>query len=223
MSEKPDAIASSATDVSGITSNGPKATIKNVDMTEDMQQEAVDITSAALEKYNIEKDIAAQIKKEFDRRHGPTWHVVVGKNFGSYVTHGQLPQLSLPARGDFSALGLRSSYHYRNQALHLLLCRLACHSHLEVIGDSRPSPHSGRDGDSEGVYVHGHAPIGRIAIVYEFACKHFAFPLYLKFLAVLDWSLCEPYGVYAEPCTHDLWPARTVRDAATLIDRPGHT
>ena len=49
--------------------------------------EAVDVASAALEKYNIEKDIAAQIKKEFDKRHGPTWHVVVGKNFGSYVTH----------------------------------------------------------------------------------------------------------------------------------------
>jgi dynein light chain LC8-type len=67
---------------------GPKAIIKNVDMTEEMQQESVEIATAALEKYNIEKDIAAQIKKEFDRRHGATWHVVVGKNFGSYVTHG---------------------------------------------------------------------------------------------------------------------------------------
>ncbi|KAF8141985.1 outer dynein arm light chain 8 [Boletus edulis] len=66
---------------------GPKAVIKNVDMAEDMQQESIDVASAALEKYAIEKDIAAQIKKEFDRRHGPTWHVVVGKNFGSYVTH----------------------------------------------------------------------------------------------------------------------------------------
>ena len=70
--------------------SGPKAIIKNVDMSEEMQQEAVDVASAALEKYNIEKDIAAQIKKEFDKRHGPTWHVVVGKNFGSYVTHGEL-------------------------------------------------------------------------------------------------------------------------------------
>ena len=67
---------------------GPKAIIKNVDMSDDMQQESVDVASAALEKYNIEKDIAAHIKKEFDKRHGPTWHVVVGKNFGSYVTHG---------------------------------------------------------------------------------------------------------------------------------------
>lgn len=66
-----------------------KAIIKNVDMSEDLQQESVDIASVALEKYNIEKDIAAYIKKEFDRKHGPTWHVVVGKNFGSYVTHGR--------------------------------------------------------------------------------------------------------------------------------------
>nr|GAT46706.1 dynein light chain cytoplasmic [Mycena chlorophos] len=65
----------------------PRPPMPNVDMSDEMQQESVDIASAALEKYNIEKDIAAQIKKEFDRRHGPTWHVVVGKNFGSYVTH----------------------------------------------------------------------------------------------------------------------------------------
>lgn len=90
-----DAPASSSTDTSSApkpTGDGatPKAIIKNVDMSEEMQQESVDIASSALEKYNIEKDIAAQIKKEFDRRHGPTWHVVVGKNFGSYVTHGEL-------------------------------------------------------------------------------------------------------------------------------------
>ncbi|KAF7770526.1 hypothetical protein Agabi119p4_6500 [Agaricus bisporus var. burnettii] len=67
--------------------SGPKAIIKNVDMSEELQQESVDIANSALEKYSIEKDIAAFIKKEFDRRHGATWHVVVGKNFGSYVTH----------------------------------------------------------------------------------------------------------------------------------------
>ncbi|KAI0298796.1 dynein light chain type 1-domain-containing protein [Multifurca ochricompacta] len=89
MSEKFDANSSSAdASIGGAAgSTGPKAIIKNVDMSEEMQQESVDIASTALEKFNIEKDIAAQIKKEFDRRHGPTWHVVVGKNFGSYVTH----------------------------------------------------------------------------------------------------------------------------------------
>lgn len=92
MSEKIDATSTSTDASIGGTaiagSGGPKATIKNVDMSEEMQQESIDVTSAALEKYNIEKDIAAHIKKEFDKRYGPTWHVVVGRNFGSYVTHG---------------------------------------------------------------------------------------------------------------------------------------
>jgi len=64
-----------------------KAVIKAADMTEEMQQDAVNITTDALEKNNVEKDIAAYIKKEFDRRFGATWHVVVGRHFGSYVTH----------------------------------------------------------------------------------------------------------------------------------------
>eukprot|EP00536_Pseudo-nitzschia_multiseries_P003033 jgi/Psemu1/301728/fgenesh1_kg.43_\ len=64
-----------------------KAVIKNADMSEAMQQEAVDIASIALSRYNIEKDVAAHIKKEFDKRYNPTWHVIVGRNFGSYVTH----------------------------------------------------------------------------------------------------------------------------------------
>jgi hypothetical protein len=45
-----------------------KAVIKNADMSEDMQQDAVDCASQALEKYNIEKDIAAFIKKVCGRR-----------------------------------------------------------------------------------------------------------------------------------------------------------
>ena len=64
-----------------------KAVIKNADMSEDMQQDAVDCAAAALEKYSIEKDIAAYVKKEFDKKYNPTWHAIVGRNFGSYVTH----------------------------------------------------------------------------------------------------------------------------------------
>jgi len=64
-----------------------KAVIKNADMSESMQQDAVDVASVALSKYNIEKDVAAYIKKEFDKKYNPTWHVIVGRNFGSYVTH----------------------------------------------------------------------------------------------------------------------------------------
>ncbi|KAJ6144257.1 dynein light chain [Penicillium chermesinum] len=61
--------------------------IKSVDMTEDMQQEAINLAIEAMEKYPIEKDIAQYIKKEFDSRKGATWHCVVGRNFGSFVTH----------------------------------------------------------------------------------------------------------------------------------------
>lgn len=39
----------------------------------------------ALDKYNVEKDIAAYIKKEFDKNYNPTWHCIVGRNFGMYL------------------------------------------------------------------------------------------------------------------------------------------
>ncbi|KAA3485284.1 dynein light chain 1, cytoplasmic [Gossypium australe] len=64
-----------------------KVVIKSADMKDDMQKEAVNIAIAAFEKNNVEKDVAEHIKKEFDKRHGPTWHCIVGRNFGSYVTH----------------------------------------------------------------------------------------------------------------------------------------
>ena len=45
-----------------------KAVIKNADMSEEMQQDAVDCATQALEKYNIEKEIAAYIKKKFVKK-----------------------------------------------------------------------------------------------------------------------------------------------------------
>lgn len=44
-----------------------KAVIKNADMSEEMQQDAVDMTTQAIDKYNIEKDIAAFVKKVLPR------------------------------------------------------------------------------------------------------------------------------------------------------------
>jgi hypothetical protein len=60
-------------------------------------------------RLTFEKDIAQYIKKEvryqdepatdvfsrtnipqFDTRKGATWHCIVGRNFGSFVTHGKL-------------------------------------------------------------------------------------------------------------------------------------
>ena len=38
-----------------------KAIIKNSDMTEDMQQDAINVATKAIDSYNIEKDIACYI------------------------------------------------------------------------------------------------------------------------------------------------------------------
>ncbi|KAK0118048.1 Dynein light chain [Cadophora gregata] len=64
-----------------------EAQIKSADMTDDMQQEAIDVAQEAMNKFTVEKDIAMHIKKTFDERKGPTWHCIVGRNFGSFVTH----------------------------------------------------------------------------------------------------------------------------------------
>lgn len=56
--------------------------IKNADMDSEKQNAAVDVAVEAFEKFNIEKDVAAHIKKEFDKRYLPNWHCVVGKHYG---------------------------------------------------------------------------------------------------------------------------------------------
>ncbi|SPQ95531.1 unnamed protein product (mitochondrion) [Plasmodiophora brassicae] len=60
-----------------------KAVIKNADMSEEMQLDAVDCGTRALEKYSIEKDVAAFIKKEFDKKYNPTWHCIARLPFFS--------------------------------------------------------------------------------------------------------------------------------------------
>jgi hypothetical protein len=59
----------------------PRATGKELMeiVSEEMQTRAVEVTSQALQQYNLERDIAMFIKKEFDRLYGTTWHCVVGK------------------------------------------------------------------------------------------------------------------------------------------------
>ncbi|PWA33932.1 dynein light chain, type 1/2 [Artemisia annua] len=43
-------------------------------------------TYDSLEKFSA-KQIALNLKKEFDKVYGPAWHCIVGSNFGSFVTH----------------------------------------------------------------------------------------------------------------------------------------
>ncbi|KAK8203335.1 Dynein light chain [Zalaria obscura] len=77
------------------------AQIKSADMNEDMQQEAIEVAQEAMDKFNIEKDIAHHIKRTFDERKGATWHCIVGRNFGSFVTHGK------PSRSAFAPVVIR--------------------------------------------------------------------------------------------------------------------
>lgn len=64
---------------------GEKAVVKNADMDEPMQKLALERAAQAVERFTVEKDIASYIKKEFDQRYGPTWHCIVGRNFGRWV------------------------------------------------------------------------------------------------------------------------------------------
>ena len=64
-----------------------KAVSKNADILRTCNRMPLTAPPQALEKYNTEKDIAACIKKEFDKKYDPTWHCNVGRNFGSYIIH----------------------------------------------------------------------------------------------------------------------------------------
>ncbi|KAK4813254.1 hypothetical protein QYF61_019057 [Mycteria americana] len=52
------------------------AVVKDADMSEEMQQYAVELAILAIEKYN-----------EFEKKYNPTWHCIVGRKFGSCVSH----------------------------------------------------------------------------------------------------------------------------------------
>ncbi|RFU72746.1 dynein light chain [Trichoderma arundinaceum] len=68
-----------------------EAQIKSADMTRgvgaDKETDGGTVAQEAMAKFTIEKDIAQHIKRTFDERKGPTWHCIVGRNFGSFVTH----------------------------------------------------------------------------------------------------------------------------------------
>ena len=64
-----------------------KTQVRTSDMPEEMEKSAVAVAEEAVRKESKEKDLAAFIKKRFDKEHGPSWHCIVGRNFGSWVSH----------------------------------------------------------------------------------------------------------------------------------------
>ena len=89
----------------------------------------------AIELHTIEKDIAAAIKKHFDEKFKPTWHCIVGKNFGAPASWFSAAYRSTVQYGtqyhQFGRRGLAAIHLCRilcdpwKQPLHLLLHRWA--------------------------------------------------------------------------------------------------
>ncbi|CAL8094392.1 unnamed protein product [Calicophoron daubneyi] len=71
------------------TENTLSVSVKSSEMPEEKKQLAVNVATEALKQYSVEKDVAAYVKKAFDKRYGPTWQCVVGYQFGGYVSHDQ--------------------------------------------------------------------------------------------------------------------------------------
>ncbi|XWS47673.1 hypothetical protein CRYUN_Cryun13aG0004100 [Craigia yunnanensis] len=67
--------------------------LRSADMAPTMQERAIR-RARALHDANLDKNkrsnptqLAMCLKKEFDALYGPAWHCIVGKSFGSFVTH----------------------------------------------------------------------------------------------------------------------------------------
>ncbi|KAJ8772125.1 hypothetical protein K2173_027302 [Erythroxylum novogranatense] len=70
---------------------GLNVRLRSADMPGPMQERAFRCTrallDASLHKRPNPSQIAMSLKKEFDSVYGPAWHCIVGKSFGSFVTH----------------------------------------------------------------------------------------------------------------------------------------
>lgn len=67
--------------------NSREIKVKASDMTAEMEDYTIQFAQTAVSKYKVEKDIAMYVKTALDKHYNPTWHCIVGRNFGSYVTH----------------------------------------------------------------------------------------------------------------------------------------
>jgi AAA+ superfamily predicted ATPase len=73
-----------------ITTHGDidfEAVVKLTDMSQEMLDFCISNALTAQEDCATEKEMAHYLKNKFDSTYEPTWHCVIGRNFGSYVTH----------------------------------------------------------------------------------------------------------------------------------------
>ena len=71
------------------TINAEDFKIQAADMPIHMQRAALNGAIQACRLYTTEKHIAESIKQDFDQMFTPTWHCIVGRNWGSCVTHSK--------------------------------------------------------------------------------------------------------------------------------------
>ncbi len=57
-----------------------------VDMPEEMVERAIRYAEDAVTKFNVEIDMAGYVKRLFDKKYEASWHVVVGRQYSSFVT-----------------------------------------------------------------------------------------------------------------------------------------
>jgi len=60
-------------------------------MTQEMSQHCVSSAAFKLKdyekgEYSHFKDVAKELKSDFEKKFGGTWHIIVGKSFGSFIT-----------------------------------------------------------------------------------------------------------------------------------------
>merc|ERR1712139_165915 len=61
--------------------------IKAIDMAQDMATSCIGFATAAVDQFGMEREMAAHIKKEMDKKWYPTWQCFVGRNFKCSITH----------------------------------------------------------------------------------------------------------------------------------------
>jgi hypothetical protein len=68
---------------------GTKAVVKISAVSPDVEQDCIDCAAFALRELRLSEQtaIAQFVKRELDQKYGSLWHCVVGRQFGSYVSH----------------------------------------------------------------------------------------------------------------------------------------
>lgn len=63
--------------------------IKGIDMSNELKAVAIQTAKDAMAAHPdaTEQELAEAVKIAFDQQQGPTWHSIVGRSFGSYITY----------------------------------------------------------------------------------------------------------------------------------------